>query len=193
MSKLIREQVDLQENSWAFNFIQQLINQQTNKPINQLIIREIASADNVQIAKIIRDSLTEFNAAKPGTVFFDETTDRLSEIFTAKRSGYFVIETDGEIAGGAGFYPTAGLPENVCELVKLYLAKPFRGKGWGNLLLKKCEEEAKKEGYQKMYLESMPELINAIPMYEKNGFRFISGPLGSSGHTGCDIWMIKDL
>lgn len=94
-----------------------------------MIIRKIIPADNAAVAKIIRDSLTEFNAAKPGTVYFDETTDRLSEIFTTKRSGYFVIESDGEIAGGAGFYPTDGLPENVCELVKLYLAKPFRGKG----------------------------------------------------------------
>ena len=158
-----------------------------------LTIRTIKKDDDPNIAKIIRDSLTEFNAAKPGTVYFDDTTDRLSEIFTTKRSGYFVIETDGEIAGGAGFYPTAGLPENVCELVKLYLSKKFRGKGWGNLLLKKCEEEARTEGYQKIYLESMPELVNAIPMYEKNGFESISGPMGSSGHTGCDIWMIKDL
>lgn len=158
-----------------------------------MIIRKIITADNAAVAKIIRDSLTEFNAAKPGTVYFDETTDRLSEIFTTKRSGYFVIETEGEIAGGAGFYPTAGLPENVCELVKLYLSKKFRGKGWGNLLLKKCEEEARTEGFEKMYLESMPELVNAIPMYEKNGFESIRGPMGSSGHTGCDIWMIKDL
>jgi len=44
-----------------------------------------------------------------------------------------------------------------------------------------------------MYLESMPELVNAIAMYEKNGFTHISQPMGNSGHTGCEVWMMKDL
>jgi putative acetyltransferase len=39
----------------------------------------------------------------------------------------------------------------------------------------------------------MPELTNAIGMYEKNGFEKIPGPLGNSGHTGCDVWMMKEL
>jgi putative acetyltransferase len=44
-----------------------------------------------------------------------------------------------------------------------------------------------------MYLESMPELTNAISMYKKNGFTKIPGSLGNSGHTGCDVFMMKDL
>ena len=54
-------------------------------------------------------------------------------------------------------------------------------------------EEAKKQGYEKMYIESMPELVNAIGMYEKNGFYFIEQSMGNSGHNGCDVWMLKDL
>lgn len=158
-----------------------------------MIIRKITPADNSQIANIIRNSLKEFNAAKPGTVYFDETTDNLSEVFKAKRSAYYVIEINHVIAGGGGFYPTEGLPENVCELVKMYISKKFRGKGWGNILLQKCMEEAKKQGYHKMYLESMPELVKAISMYTKIGFNHIPAPLGNSGHTGCDVWMMRDL
>lgn len=156
-------------------------------------IRNIVSKDNAAIAKIIRDSLEEFNAAKPGTVYFDETTDQLSDVFTAPRSAYFVINVDGELAGGAGIYPTKGLPSDTCELVKMYVAKKFRGNGYGQTLLEKCMQEAKKEGFKKMYIESMPELSNAIGMYEKNGFEFIRHSLGNSGHTGCDIFMIKKL
>jgi putative acetyltransferase len=44
-----------------------------------------------------------------------------------------------------------------------------------------------------MDLESMPELTNAIAMYIKNGFTNIVGPLGNSGHTGCEVWMIRYL
>jgi putative acetyltransferase len=158
-----------------------------------MLIRKIIPDDNAALAIIIRTSLKEFNANKPGTVYFDETTDHLSDVFKTKRSAYYVIEKDGKIAGGGGFYPTEGLPSNTCELVKMYLAKEYRGKGWGNILLQKCMDEAKKQGYQKMYLESMPELVNAIAMYEKNGFTHISQPMGNSGHTGCEVWMMKDL
>jgi len=156
-------------------------------------IRNIEAKDNVAMAKIIRDSLMEFNAAKPGTVYFDETTDRLSEIFAAPRSAYFIIEVNGEVAGGAGIFPTEGLPDDTCELVKMYVSKKYRGNGYGQTLLEKCFEEAKEEGFKKMYIESMPELRNALGMYEKNGFQYISHSLGNSGHTGCDLWMIKEL
>jgi putative acetyltransferase len=54
-------------------------------------------------------------------------------------------------------------------------------------------QEAKEAGYSKMYLESMPELLNALKMYEKNGFNYLRQPMGNSGHTGCQLWMIKDL
>ena len=48
-------------------------------------------------------------------------------------------------------------------------------------------------GYKKMYLETMPELTIAIPMYEKFGFTYLPAAQGSSGHTGCEVWMIKNL
>jgi len=156
-------------------------------------LRKIENKDNAAIAKIIRDSLEEFNAVKKGTVYFDESTDHLSDLFSEKRSAYFVIETNTQIAGGAGIFPTAGLPPDTCELVKMYVANKFRGNGYGQTLLDKCMREAIKNGFSKMYIETMPELSNAIEMYKKNGFKYISHALGNSGHTGCDVWMMKTL
>lgn len=158
-----------------------------------MIIRNIRPEDNAAMAKIIRSCLLEFGVANPGTVYFDESTDRLSEVYTEKKSAYFIMKDDKEIAGGAGIFPTDELPPKTCELVKMYIAKKFRRNGYGQTLLEKCIAEAKKEGYEKMYLESMPELTNAIAMYVKNGFTHISGPLGNSGHNGCHVWMIKNL
>jgi putative acetyltransferase len=156
-------------------------------------IRNIVSKDNAAMAKIIRNSLEEFNAAKPDTVYFDETTDRLSEVFSAQHSAYFVIDVDGELAGGAGIFPTDGLPADTCELVKMYVAKKYRGNGYGQMFLNRCFVAAKQEGFKKMYIESMPELSNALGMYVKNGFSYIEKPMGNSGHTGCELWMIKEL
>ncbi len=158
-----------------------------------MLIRKIIPDDNAAMADIIRNSLLEFGAAKPGTVYFDRSTDHLSEVFEQNRSAYFVIEVNNEIVAGAGIFPTNGLPTNTCELVKIYVAKKHRRNGYGQTLLQKCIDEAKQKGYEKIYLESMPELKTAISMYEKNGFKNISGSLGNSGHTGCDVFMLKEL
>ncbi len=161
--------------------------------MQNLTIRTIQPGDNIALAKIIRDTLTEFNANKPGTVYFDDTTDHLSDVFHIKNSIYFVAEVDGEMAGGCGIYPTPNLPADTCELVKLYLASHARGKGIGKLLMEKCITAAKSMGYKRIYLETMPELTIAIPMYEKFGFTYLSAAQGNSGHTGCDVWMLKEL
>ena len=161
--------------------------------MQDFLIRTIQPGDDKALATIIRDTLAEFKANKPGTVYFDETTDHLSDVFKASGSIYFVAELNEEIMGGSGIYPTANLPEGTCDLVKLYLSSKARGRGLGKTLLQKCIAAAKELGYKKIYLETMPELTIAIPMYEKLGFTYLPAAQGSSGHTGCDVWMIKNL
>ena len=161
--------------------------------MNEVNIRPITAKDNAALAFIVRNALKEFKADKQGTVYFDESTDHLFELFQQKKSAYNVIEINGKLLGGAGIYPTAGLPDDTCELVKMYLAPEARGKGFGKQLLQKSSSIAKEFGFAKIYLESMPELATAIGMYQKNGFTALQKPLGNSGHSGCDIWMIKIL
>jgi len=158
-----------------------------------ITIRSIQPADNVDLAVVVRNSLAEFGANKTGTVYFDPTTDALFELFQTPGSLYLVAEEKGQLLGGAGIFPSAGLPEGVCELVKMYLHKAARGKGLGRLLINQCLEKAKELGYKKVYLETMPELGKAVSVYEKFGFSYLSGPMGNTGHFGCDVWMIKDL
>ena len=158
-----------------------------------IIFRNIEQRDNKETAELIRSVFREFNIARPGTVYFDPTTDNLYELFQKKGSEYWIAEDEGVIIGGCGVYPTPGLPEGVAELVKLYLNAAYRGKGIGWLLMQKTFESARKFGYKQLYLESLPELGKAISLYERAGFRNLSCQLGNSGHFGCDIWMIKDL
>ena len=158
-----------------------------------IIFRQIEEKDNKEIADLIRTVFREFNIHRPGTVYFDPTTDNLFELFRASGSEYLIAEEDGIIIGGCGVYPTPGLPEGCAELVKFYLSASQRGKCIGWTLLEKSFDYAKKSGYRQMYLESLPELSRAITLYEKAGFRFIEGPMGKSGHFGCNIWMLKDL
>jgi putative acetyltransferase len=156
-------------------------------------IRLIEPKDNVALAAVIRAALTEFGANKPGTVYFDPTTDNLSALFETPGSVYYVAEKDNEILGGCGIFPTVGLPDKTCELVKLYLSPGSRGTGLGKALMLKAMAWAKEAGYEQVYLETMPELSNAVTMYEKLGYNRLPKSLGNSGHDGCSIWMLKAL
>ena len=156
-------------------------------------IRPIEPGDNEALAKVIRAALAEYGANKPGTVYFDPTTDALFELFRTPRSYYYVAIEDNQVVGGCGIFPTDNLPDGTCELVKLYVAKEARGSGLGKELMEKSMSWAKASGYTQVYLESMPELAKAVSIYEKVGFHSLDGPLGNSGHCGCDIWMLKEI
>jgi len=157
-------------------------------------IRTIKPSDNQALAKIIRDSLAEFGANQPGTVYFEASTDALSELFRKPLSVYYVAESDDQqIIGGGGIYPTEGLPEKTCELVKMYLLPEARGKGTGRSIIEKCLQSARENGFEHIYIETMPELKKALKVYETFGFSYLDKPLGNSGHFGCELWMIKNL
>jgi putative acetyltransferase len=157
-------------------------------------IRLIQSSDNPWLAQIIRNTLAEFGANHIGTVYFDSATDSLFELFQKTNSVYFVAENEsGEVVGGGGIYPTEGLPNDTCELVKMYLLPEARGTGLGRTIIEKCLTTALEFGFSKIYLESMPELKQALKVYEKLGFTYLCSPMGNSGHFGCDLYMVKDL
>jgi putative acetyltransferase len=169
-----------------------------NTPVNimgiqNIILRRIEERDNTEIAELIRSVFREFKIDKPGTVYYDPTTDDLYSLFKKPGSFYWLAEENKKITGGCGVYATPELPEGCGELVKLYLLPEHRGRGIGRMLIEKTFDEAKRLGYKQLYLESMPELSKAIGIYEKAGFRFIPSRMGNSGHFCCDIWMIKDL
>lgn len=162
--------------------------------MEDIIVRHIEAGDNAAMAKIIRNALEEFGANKPGTVYFDESTDHLFELFQAEPlSEYFIAEKHGVLLGGAGIYPTEALPEGTCELVKMYLSPAARGMGLGRTMIAKCIEAAQAKGFTQIYLETMPELKKAVSVYEKFGFTYLNGPMGNSGHNGCDIWMKREV
>ncbi|GLU52290.1 GNAT family N-acetyltransferase [Dyadobacter frigoris] len=158
-----------------------------------ITIREIQPADNAELAQVIRKALEEFKANKPGTVYFDASTDHLSDLFQVENSIYFVALEDATLLGGAGIFPTEGLGPDTIELVKMYLKPEARGKGLGKTLILKCIDYAKSKGYKHIYLETMNELDKAVKAYEKLGFELLGHPLGNSGHHSCELWMVKNI
>lgn len=159
----------------------------------EFIIREIRKEDNEAIRSVIRTVLEEFGVNKPGTAYYDDALNHMYETYMGKNRIYYLGLVNGKIAGGAGIYPTEGLPADTCELIKMYLLPETRGIGLGKALVNKCLDFAQSNRYKRVYLETMPELNNAVKMYEKMGFSLLEGPMGNTGHFACTIRMIKGI
>ena len=159
----------------------------------KIVIRKIEKSDNPFVAAMIRKVFDEYDVPREKTVFTDSTTDFLYETFQTNGSVFWVVEVNDNIAGSCGIYPTEGLDKNCAELVKLYLAKEYRGLGIGKMLLLKSINKAKEMGYEQLYLESFPQFFEAIDLYKKQGFYVLENNLGKSGHDACTAWMLKQL
>lgn len=158
-----------------------------------MIIRKIQPKDNQKIEEIIKSTILEFGLPTTGSAYEDSDTQAMYEAYLDDSAIYFVIEVDDEVIGGGGIKPLQGYDNTVCELQKMYLKPSARGKGYGKQVFYSCLRAAKELGYTQCYLESDPSMTTAITIYEKNGFKHLKSPLGNTGHTACDVWMMKDL
>ncbi len=161
--------------------------------MENLVIRKVKQEDNTALAAMIRAVFDEHAAPHECTVYSDPATDDLYGLSQQKKAVLWVAELNGEVLGCCGIFHTAGLEDGVAELAKFYLSEKIRGKGTGKQLMLQCFQSAKEMGYKKLYIESLPQFAKAVSMYEKYGFKMIDKPLGNSGHTSCNIWMIKDI
>lgn len=160
-----------------------------------LEIREIKAVDNGELALVIKSVLEEFGADPKTTMLGDPSLYKMYEYYQFDRAVFYVAFVDGKIVGGCGIKQLDGSAEEekICELQRMYLLPEARGLGIGKRLMELCMEKAKEFGYQKIYIESLPQMKSAIALYKKSGFEFLDKPLGNTGHGGCDVWMLKEL
>jgi len=158
-----------------------------------IVIRPIKPTDNKAIAHIIRQTLEEYDSAKPGTAYFDTSLDDMYAAYESEKTIYFVAIINGEIVGGAGIGKLEDENPIYCELQKMYILPKARGKGVGNMLMEQCLEFAREAGYKKCYLETFSHMKAALKLYTKTGFYLLSKPRGKTNHTACDVWMELSL
>jgi len=156
-------------------------------------IRPIAPADDVAMAAIIRAVMPEFGASGDGFAINDPEVDWMSRAYAAPRHAYFVLERDGRVIGGAGIAPLAGGNADTCELRKMYFLPEARGIGAGAMMMARCLDAAREAGFSQCYLETLCGMDAAMRLYERSGFQRIDGPMGATGHGGCDTFYLHAL
>ena len=155
-------------------------------------IRPIDARDNAAVAAIIRSVMPEFGADGPGFAIHDAEVSDMHGAYSHAGCAYFVVELEGRVCGGGGVAPLDGEP-GVCELRKMYFLPELRGLGAGDALMRQCLQSARALGYARCYLETLTGMDAAQKLYARHDFKPLCGPLGKTGHFGCNRFFIRQL
>jgi GNAT superfamily N-acetyltransferase len=133
-----------------------------------LTLRAATNGDRAAIEALVFGVLAEYGL-KPDPASTDADLRDLESSYL-ERGGSFDVLTDeaGQVVGSVGLFPTSPA---VCELRKMYLAKPVRGLGYGRRLLEHALGRARELGFARVVLETASVLREAITLYEQYGFR----------------------
>ena len=156
-------------------------------------IRPIRSGDDAAIAAIIRTVMPEFGAGGCGFAIRDAEVDGMAAAYAQPRHAYFVLERDSRVLGGGGIAPLAGGDADICELRKMYFLSEARGLGAGSAMMQHCLQAARASGFVRCYLETLTGMDAAMRLYERSGFLRIDGPMGATGHGGCNTFYLRAL
>lgn len=155
--------------------------------------RIIEQKDDLILADIIRDNLKAHKLDIPGTVYFDDNLNHLSDYYLAspKRVYFIALDNDNNIIGGVGLAELDFMADTA-ELQKLYLVDAAKGQGISYELMSLVEDAAVNKGYKRMYLETHTNLSTAIHVYEKCGYMQIEKP-DEVVHSSMNRFYLKEL
>ncbi len=90
--------------------------------------------------------------------------------FTTPTGAFVVGEVEGVPVACGGVRPCDDGPPGVGEIKRMYVEPAVRGRGLGRVLLVAIEEEARRLGYARLWLETGTAQPEALQLYETSGW-----------------------
>lgn len=144
-----------------------------------LTIRSAGETDLPKLADLCwayRDVLVVRSAGLPPMVerYYGEASYAaliadLPRIHARPKGDILLASVDGETVGCAMYYPLS-IP-GVTEIKRIYVAPTARGTGAGRALIETAMTRARTDGYDRMVLDTIAPLTEAIALYNRLGFK----------------------
>ena len=122
-----------------------------------------------------RTLFEEYAAALCVDLCFQNFSEELSNLSTmyGPPGGYRLLAHANEKT--VGCVAVRNQSDATCEMKRLYVQPEYRGTGLGRRLAEIAIRTARRLGYARMVLDTLPSMVEAQPLYESLGFREVEG------------------
>jgi ribosomal protein S18 acetylase RimI-like enzyme len=98
---------------------------------------------------------------------FDRELASLPGAYVPPRGALLMVVREGAVAGCVALRPWDA---DICEMKRLFVRPAFRGARLGRTLAEGIVSEARRLGYARMRLDTLPSMGTAIGLYQRLGF-----------------------
>ena len=122
----------------------------------------------------VRALFEEYAATLGVDLCFQNFETELAELpweYVPPEGRLLLATTPADAAGCIALRKIAG---DTCEMKRLYVRPAFRGQRIGRMLVTALIEEARRIGYARMRLDTLPSMTEAAALYRSFGFREIA-------------------
>jgi len=140
-------------------------------------IRRYAEADHAAVRDLFIRVNRELAPADLRAAFesyiarsLTEEIDRIADYYADKQGAFFVGHESGTLAGMLGL---EGIGAPAAELRRMYLDRPFRGRGLARLMLDQAEWTCRKAGTPLLTLSTSELQQAALALYRNAGYRLV--------------------
>jgi len=132
---------------------------------------EFILAESKEYLDHIRELFIEYATSLGFDLCFQNFDKELAELpgeYAPPDGRLLIALYEIRIAGCVGLRK---ITNGVCEIKRMYVRPEFRRKGIGRGLAVTIIEEARKVGYKRMVLDTLPSMEEAISLYRSLGFQ----------------------
>jgi len=138
--------------------------------------------------RLVREMLEEYGRATRVDLSFQNFDHELA---TLPYEYDPILVAWSDVQQAAGCVALRRIDDTVCEMKRLYVRPSFRGKAVGRALAVEIIGEAKRCGFQRMRLDTLPSMHEAMRLYESLGFADIEAyrynPVAGSRYMELDL------